>query len=63
MFTGLVEKTRIAFFEKNEDGAILKIFRHPILKDVAIGDSIAIDGACLTANELLPETFWLFCLP
>lgn len=60
MFTGLVEKTKISFFEKNQDGAVLKIFRHPLLQDVAIGDSIAIDGACLTANELLSETIGFF---
>jgi riboflavin synthase len=60
MFTGLVEKTKIAFFEKNQDGASLKIFRHPLLAAVAIGDSIAIDGTCLTANELNEETIGFY---
>ena len=60
MFTGLVEKTKIAFFEKNQAGAALKIFRHPLLAEVAIGDSIAIDGTCLTANELNEETIGFY---
>jgi riboflavin synthase len=60
MFTGLVEKTKIAYFEKNQDGAALKIFRHPLLAAVAIGDSIAIDGTCLTANELNEETIGFY---
>ena len=60
MFTGLVEKTKIAFFEKTQDGAALKIFRHPLLAEVAIGDSIAIDGTCLTANELNEETIGFY---
>ena len=60
MFTGLVEKTKIAFFEKNQDGAVLKIYRHPLLADTAIGDSIAIDGTCLTANELTEDTIGFF---
>ena len=60
MFTGLVEKTKIAFFERDQDGASIKIFRHPILASVAIGDSIAIDGTCLTANELNEETIGFY---
>ena len=60
MFTGLVEKTKIAFFEKNQEGAIIKIFRHPLLAETAIGDSIAIDGTCLTANELNEDTIGFF---
>jgi riboflavin synthase len=60
MFTGLVEKTKIAFFERDQDGASIKIFRHPILASVAIGDSIAIDGTCLTANELNEDTIGFF---
>ena len=60
MFTGLVEKTKIAFFEKNQDGAVLKIYRHPLLADTTIGDSIAIDGTCLTANELTEDTIGFF---
>lgn len=52
MFTGLVEKTKVAFFEKDTEGATLTIVSHPLLNEVQIGDSIAIDGACLTVNML-----------
>lgn len=60
MFTGLVEKTKVAFFEKDAEGATLKIVRHPLLNEVQIGDSIAIDGACLTVNKQEGDTISFF---
>lgn len=48
MFTGLIEKTaQIISFSQNENGAIIKIGCN-FWNDVKTGDSIAVNGACLT---------------
>ncbi len=49
MFTGLVEQVgRIRALKSRGDGLSLEIEASKILQDVKIGDSIAVDGACLT---------------
>lgn len=64
MFTGLIEET----------GTILDIFALPtgkrfvikadkVLSDVAIGDSICVNGACQTVEKFTPEEFTIFSIP
>jgi riboflavin synthase len=54
MFTGLIEEvgavTRVS-------GADVAIMAKVVLEDAAIGDSIAIDGCCMTVVELHDDTF------
>ncbi|PFH52251.1 hypothetical protein AMATHDRAFT_46377 [Amanita thiersii Skay4041] len=53
MFTGLIEQlASVAEIDKNSDGCTLTIAdAAPILDDCHIGDSIAVNGACLTVTD------------
>lgn len=58
MFTGIIEEVgKIEKFEKTEGGATATISCDAILKDKAIGQSIAINGACLTITKLHDKSF------
>ncbi len=49
MFTGLVEEVgTVAALELRGDGARLRVAASRVLEGLAIGDSVAIDGVCLT---------------
>lgn len=53
MFTGLiVELGEIISLEKRAENALLSLRCKKILQDVAIGDSISINGVCLTVVKL-----------
>ncbi len=53
MFSGLVEtKTPVKLLESEAGGVRLQLQRPDIFDDVAIGDSIAVQGCCLTVVEL-----------
>ena len=52
MFTGLTEKTaEIKSFSQNPNGAVISI-KCDFYNDVKIGDSIAVNGACLTVTKI-----------
>ena len=52
MFTGLVaDLGTVASLERGEDGARLRV-RTPLAAELAEGDSIAVNGACLTAASV-----------
>ncbi|PSF38325.1 riboflavin synthase [Aphanothece hegewaldii CCALA 016] len=59
MFTGLIQGTgKLKPFE--QDRFILSVFEDThsiILSDLAIGDSVAVDGVCLTVEEILLDGF------
>ena len=57
MFTGIVERSHIKEVIKNEEGAELKIKSVALLDAVKIGDSVAVDGTCLTVNAI--EADWI----
>lgn len=60
MFTGIIESVGkiVAIEAKNED-ARFRIFTHKLdLSDVKLGDSIAVNGVCLTVVELPGDGFW-----
>lgn len=49
MFTGLIEEVgRIAQVEANAAGSRIRVQAQRILENLALGDSIAVDGACMT---------------
>ena len=59
MFTGIIQsKGSIKEIFSSSDGARLKINANALdLSDSKVGDSIAIDGVCLTVTELTESSF------
>lgn len=58
MFTGIIEEVgTVASIQKGANSAVLTIQAHTILDDVKLGDSIAVNGVCLTVTALTPSTF------
>ncbi|RKU31799.1 riboflavin synthase [Candidatus Poribacteria bacterium] len=58
MFTGIVEELgTIRNIQRPSHGVILEIQASDIFSDATVGDSIAVDGACLTIRDLTPEAF------
>lgn len=58
MFTGLIEeKGRITRIEQSGDGAKYTIFGPKVTEDITHGDSISVNGVCLTAIEITEDSF------
>ncbi|WP_347241837.1 riboflavin synthase [Thermus sp.] len=59
MFTGLVEETGEIL--KVEEGPFLRVHiaARKVLEDLKVGDSVAVDGACLTAVGVEEGGFWV----
>ena len=58
MFTGLVEEIgRVDSVEEQDDAVRLGIAATTVIEDAQLGDSIAVNGVCLTVAELGPGTF------
>lgn len=58
MFTGIVEEIgSIKSIQRGENSAILNIYAERILDDLKIGDSVAINGVCLTVTDLNDNGF------
>ena len=52
MFTGIIEETgKVVAFEAKADAWSLTIAANATLADLALGDSIAVNGCCLTATR------------
>jgi len=63
VFTGLIaDLGRVEAVERDEAGASLLI-RTPLARELAPGDSIAVNGVCLTAIEAGEETFSAQAIP
>lgn len=66
MFTGIVEEMgKVGLLRQEGNSAVLRIDAEKVLEDLAVGDSVAADGVCLTVTrkdnrglvvELSPET-------
>ncbi|HEY4626564.1 MAG TPA: riboflavin synthase [Blastococcus sp.] len=55
MFTGIVEEVgTLVVREDQSDAAVLRIRAQRVLEGVALGDSIAVDGVCLTVTGIEP---------
>ena len=53
MFTGIVEEVgTLVVREDQSDAAVLRISADRVLQDVALGDSIAVNGVCLTVTDV-----------
>ena len=58
MFTGLIgELGSIAAIEKGESSAVFTINAPKLIAEIAVGDSVAVNGACLTATAISGTTF------
>lgn len=58
MFTGIIEEVgRVAAIEEAGDSLRMRFSAPGVLEDAKRGDSIAINGVCLTVSELSPEEF------
>jgi riboflavin synthase len=58
MFTGIIEETGVLKeIKKGAQSASLTIQGRVIFDDLAIGDSVAVNGVCLTAASLSSHTF------
>lgn len=58
MFTGIIEELgEIAGWEKHAGGAKIKIAARIVTKDSSEGDSIAVNGVCLTAIDIGANSF------
>jgi riboflavin synthase len=53
VFTGIVEEVgTVVVREDQADSAVLRIRAQRVLEDVALGDSIAVNGVCLTVTKV-----------
>ena len=58
MFTGLVaELGKITAITRGETSSVLTIHAPHLTPELAIGDSIAVNGTCLTATSLTADSF------
>lgn len=59
MFTGIVEETgTVVAFTQGDDSWKLQIAADAVLKDAALGDSIAVNGCCLTVTRFDERHVW-----
>ena len=58
MFTGLIaELGRITAIEKGESSAVFTIAAPQLVSQIALGDSVAVNGVCLTATSIAGDAF------
>ena len=58
MFTGIIEeKGSIKNISHGAKSAVLYIKADKIMSDVKIGDSVAVNGVCLTATKIMSDGF------
>ena len=59
MFTGIIEELgTVGQMDRRPDSIKLTIQAHKVLEGTQLGDSIAVNGVCLTAVELPGDGFW-----
>ena len=63
MFTGLIEEGgRVAAIRPSDGGARLVVSAELVLDGLAVGDSVAVNGTCLTAVEMAAGGFSVDCV-
>lgn len=59
MFTGIIEETgRVAAFTQGPDSWRLQVAADLVPSDVKLGDSIAVNGCCLTVTKFDAQHLW-----
>ena len=55
MFTGIVEEVgKVRYIQLNGNSGVLAVKAAKVLEGTKIGDSIAVNGVCLTVTSLQP---------
>lgn len=58
MFTGIIEEIgKIQGVQKGSSSAVLSVQASEIMQDIHLGDSIAVNGVCLTVTSIAPSGF------
>ena len=58
MFTGLIaELGRITAIKKGESSAVFTVSAPALISQIALGDSVAVNGVCLTATSIAGDGF------
>ena len=58
MFTGLIaELGTVTAIDKGESSAVFTIEAPQLISEIALGDSVAVNGVCLTATSISGTTF------
>lgn len=58
MFTGIIEELgKVRGIKKGPDSAVLEIWASVVAEDVRLGDSIAVNGVCLTVVKFTKGSF------
>ena len=58
MFTGLIaELGKVSAITKGESSAIFTINAPALISEIKLGDSVAVNGVCLTATEISGTSF------
>lgn len=64
MFTGIIrERGRVASVEGQDDARHLRIEAPATASKLSVGDSVSVDGCCLTATEVLDGRFAVTAVP
>ncbi len=59
MFTGIIEEVgRVVAFIRSESGWSLQVRAKVVPADVKLGDSVAVNGCCLTVVRHTPDQLW-----
>ncbi len=64
MFTGIIEEVgRVQAVRRGARSAVLQIAAQTVTTELNIGDSVAVNGVCLTVTELTPAGFAADVMP
>lgn len=64
MFTGIIEEIgQVKQINKGKEAIVLTIEAHVVLQDVSLGDSIAVNGVCLTVTSFSTNRFTVDVMP
>jgi riboflavin synthase len=63
LFTGLIEETGQVLSIEQSGMARISIAAGRLVEGVKIGDSVSVNGACLTVNEIDAETLVFYAMP
>lgn len=64
MFTGIIEEIgTIRDIRQNNEAIVMTIQAKKVLEDVKLGDSIAVNGVCLTVTSFTKEDFTVDLIP
>ncbi|MBM7693679.1 riboflavin synthase [Peribacillus deserti] len=64
MFTGIIEEIgTVKLLHKQANSSALEVYAETVLEDVRLGDSISVNGVCLTVTSFSSESFTADVMP